>query len=84
MIYRETGNFVTNYFKDREIFPMKFDKVVVVLGLLFLFLYVIGLSQLFLCVWLGMVICVYEYGCECVCGCMRMDLTVYGVVCGCR
>ena len=45
MIYRETGNFVTNYFKDREIFPMKFDKVVVVLGLLFLFLYVPTTSE---------------------------------------
>jgi branched-chain amino acid transport system permease protein len=48
MIYRETGNFVTNYFKDREIFPMKFDKVVVILGLLFLFLYVPTTSEYFL------------------------------------
>ena len=38
MIYRETGNFVTNYFKDREIFPLKFDKIIVIIGLLFLLL----------------------------------------------
>ena len=37
MIYRETGHFVTNYLKDREIFPMMFDKVVVVIGLIILF-----------------------------------------------
>ena len=48
MIYRETGNFVTNYFKDREIFPLKFDKVVVILGLLYLFLYVPTTSEYFL------------------------------------
>jgi branched-chain amino acid transport system permease protein len=45
MIYRETGNFVTNYMKDREIFPMKFDKIIVVLGLLFLYLYVPTTSE---------------------------------------
>ena len=48
MIYRETGNFVTNYMKDREIFPMKFDKLMVVLGLLYLYLYVPTTSEYFL------------------------------------
>jgi len=45
MIYRETGNFVTDYMKDREIFPMKFDKIMVVVGLLFLYLYVPTTSE---------------------------------------
>tara|TARA_Y100001935_G_C17233470_1_gene471676 strand:+ start:67 stop:1161 length:1095 start_codon:yes stop_codon:yes gene_type:complete len=45
MIYRETGNFVTNYFKDREIFPLKFDKIIVILGLLILYLYVPTTSE---------------------------------------
>jgi branched-chain amino acid transport system permease protein len=48
MIYRETGHFVTNYLKDREIFPMAFDKVVVILGLLYLFLWVPTTSEYFL------------------------------------
>ena len=45
MIYRETGNFVTNYLKDRDIFSMTFDKVVVILGLLYLFLWVPTTSE---------------------------------------
>ena len=48
MIYRETGNFVTNYMKDREIFPMKFDKLMVLLGLIYLYLYVPTTSEYFL------------------------------------
>ena len=48
MIYRETGHFVTNYLKDREIFPIAFDKVVVIIGLLFLFLWVPTTSEYFL------------------------------------
>jgi hypothetical protein len=48
MIYRETGNFVTNYLKDRDIFTMTFDKVVVILGLLYLFLWVPTTSEYFL------------------------------------
>ncbi|MDA7842178.1 branched-chain amino acid ABC transporter permease [Gammaproteobacteria bacterium] len=48
MIYRETGNFVTNYLKDRAIFSMTFDKVVVILGLLYLFLWVPTTSEYFL------------------------------------
>jgi len=45
MIYRETGHFVTNYLKDREIFPLKFDKIIVILGLLFLYLYMPTTSE---------------------------------------
>ena len=48
MIYRETGHFVTNYLKDREIFPMTFDKVVALIGLLWLFLWVPTTSEYFL------------------------------------
>ncbi len=48
MIYRETGNFVTSYLKDRDIFPLSFDKIMLGLGLLYLFLYVPTTSEYFL------------------------------------
>ena len=39
MIYRETGNFVTNYLKDRQIINLSFDKYFLIVFLLIMLFY---------------------------------------------
>ena len=45
MIYRETGNFVTNYLKDRQIVNLSFDKYILIVFLLIMLFYVPTMSE---------------------------------------
>ena len=45
MIYRETGNFVTNYLKDRQIVNLSFDKYFLIVFLLIMLFYVPTMSE---------------------------------------
>ncbi len=45
MIYRETGNFVTNYLKDRQIINLSFDKYFLIVFLLIMLFYVPTMSE---------------------------------------